>query len=419
MLKRMAFSAPSHGAGAASATRTERGSVATGARVDGWDTVVVGAGVMGAWTAWHLRRRGQRVLLLDAASPAHAAASSGGESRLIRTIYGADSIYSRMAWESLADWQWLSERSGLPVFHRCGVLMFFGRREPFVEQSLEVHRRLQVPLEVYTRAELERRYPQVSWHGVELGLLEPELGALMARRAVQTLVQEFVRAGGEYRLAQVLPPASDAAATRLEAVRCADGATVHANDFVFACGPWLPQVLPDVLGNRIFPTRQEVYFFAPPSGDRRYEPEHLPAWADFDGGDMYYGLPNLEGRGFKVAHDAHGPACNPDRGDRLVTPAAVAAMRDYLRRRFPALAEQPLLETRVCQYENSSNGDLLVDRHPQWQDVLLVGAGSGHGFKHGPAIGAHAAALLTDPSCPVEPRFALATKGERQQREVH
>jgi hypothetical protein len=93
-----------------------------------WDTIVVGAGVFGAWTAWHLRRAGQRVLLLDASGPANARAASGGESRMTRTIYGADDVYTRMAWDSLDEWRWLSERSGLPILHAIGVLMFFGKR---------------------------------------------------------------------------------------------------------------------------------------------------------------------------------------------------------------------------------------------------------------------------------------------------
>src|SRR5687767_6187465 len=170
-----------------------------------WDTIVVGAGVFGAWTAWHLRKAGQRVLLLDASGPANARASSGGESRMTRTIYGADDVYTRMAWDSLADWRWLSSRAGLPILHATGVLMFFGRREPFVDQSLEAHRRLGLRLDVLDGAELRRRYPQVAWNGVEVGLFEPDLGALMARRAVQTLVQEFAAAGGAYRLMRCLP----------------------------------------------------------------------------------------------------------------------------------------------------------------------------------------------------------------------
>jgi sarcosine oxidase len=381
-----------------------------------WDTIVVGAGVFGAWTAWHLRKAGQRVLLLDASGPAHARASSGGESRMTRTIYGADDVYTRMAWDSLEDWRWLSSRSGLPILHPIGVLMFFGKREPFVDQSLEAHRRLKLRLHLLDRAELQRRYPQVAWEGIQLGLFEPDLGALMARRAVQTLVQELVAAGAEYRLAAVQPPADGAS---LEGVRTATGDTLRAQRYVFACGPWLPKLFPSLVGRRIFPTRQEVFFFAPESGDDRFEPAHLPGWADFNDGDIYYGFPDLESRGFKIAHDAHGVPFDPDEGDRRPSAAGLDDVRAYLKRRFPALASRPMVEARVCQYENSSNGDFLIDRHPRWENVLLVGGGSGHGFKHGPAVGRYAADLLTGRLAKVEPRFSLATKGEVQHREVH
>jgi len=382
----------------------------------GWDTIVVGAGVFGAWTAWHLRRAGQRVLLLDAVGPAHARASSGGESRMTRTLYGADEVYTRMAWDSLADWRWLSDRSALPIYHPIGMLMFFGRREPYADQSVEVHQRRGMALERFDRAELERRYPQVRWDGIEFGLYEPELGPLMARRAVQTLVKEFGAAGGEYRQAAVAPPDPAAAFAGL---RTTAGETLAARDYVFACGPWLPRLFPEVIGPRIVPTRQEVFFIAPPEGDDRFSPRRLPGWADFNDGDIYYGMPDLEGRGFKIAHDRHGPAFDPDSGDRLPSAAGLADVRAYLGRRFPALADRPLTESRVCQYENSSNGDLLIDRHPAWPSVLLVGAGSGHGFKHGPAVGRYAADLLRGRLARVEPRFSLASKGMVQHREVH
>jgi glycine/D-amino acid oxidase-like deaminating enzyme len=382
----------------------------------GWDTIVVGAGVFGSWTAWHLHRAGQRVLLLDASGPANARASSGGESRMTRTIYGADDVYTQMAWESLEDWRWLSSRAGLPIFHPIGVLMFFGRREPFVDQSLEAHKRLGLRLDVLDRAEMQRRYPQIAWDGVEVGLFEPDLGALMARRAVQTLVKEYVAGGGEYRLASVLPPADG---PTLDGVRTRDGETLRAERYVFACGPWLPKVFPSLLGSRIFPTRQEVFFFAPEAGDERFEPGRLPGWADFNDGDIYYGFPDLESRGFKIAHDRHGERFDPDAGDRQATAAGLADVRAYLARRFPALTTRPLVESRVCQYENSSNGDLVIDRHPQWPNALIVGAGSGHGFKHGPAVGRYAADLVTGMRDKPEPRLALAGKGDVQHREVH
>jgi glycine/D-amino acid oxidase-like deaminating enzyme len=372
--------------------------------------------VFGAWTAWKLLKLGKSVLLLDAWGPAHARASSGGESRMTRTAYGRDEVYTRLALESLEDWRWLSGRAELPIFHPIGVLFFSARLEPYFEQSIEVHRRLRIPLETLDRAALRRRFDQIDWEGVEIGLYEPDRGALMARRAVQTLVREFVAAGGEYRQAAVRRPSAEASYTQ---VATESGEALGAEQFVFACGPWLPKLFPDVLGPRIFPTRQAVFFFAPEAGDGRFAPGRLPGWADFNAGDLYYGFPDLEARGFKIAHDRHGPPIDPDAGDRVIAPAELADVRAFMARRFPALANRPLVESRVCQYENSSNGDLLIDRHPHWPNVWLVGAGSGHGFKHGPAVGAYAARLVSGAAGALEPRFSLASKATQQQRDVH
>lgn len=381
------------------------------------DVAVVGAGVFGAWTAEALRRAGKRVLLIDAWGPAHARASSGGESRLTRAAYGPDEIYTRMAWAALPEWQALSARAGLPVFAPTGVL-FFGagaESDAYLEASLAVHRRLGLPIEAMSPAQMAARFPGIDFAGVTQGLHEPGFGALMARRAVQTLVGEFVRGGGDWMQARVAPPVTP----RLAAIQTAAG-EVQAEHFVFACGPWLPRLFPELLGRRIFPTRQEIFFFAPPAGDDRFGPARLPGWADWEsGGNFYYGFPDLEARGFKIANDAHGPPIDPDAGDRPASAEGLAAARAYMARRFPALAKAQLVETRVCQYENSSNGDFLIDRHPQYPNVVLVGGGSGHGFKHGPEVGRLAARLASDPAATTEPRFSLATKAETQARAVH
>ena len=381
-----------------------------------WDSVVVGAGVFGAWTAERLRARGQRVLLLDAWGPAHARASSGGESRMTRSDYGPDEVYTRMAHSSLGDWQALSAAAGLPVFQPCGVLFFFQHDESYARDSIAVHKRLGLPLHVLDAAALRRAWPQIDFEGVAFGLHEPQFGALMARRAVLTLVDRFVRAGGEYRQAAIVPPADT---PHLDAVVTARGEAIRARRFIFAAGPWLPKLFPALLGDRIFPTRQEVFFFAPPAGDDRFGHARLPGWADWNGGDIVYGFPDLEARGFKIAQDAHGGAIDPDRGDRIASAEGLAFARAYTARRFPALASAQIVEARVCQYENSANGDFLIDRHPAWANAVLAGGGSGHGFKHGPAAGALAAALALDGSVLPEPRFSLATKGRDQARSVH
>ena len=377
---------------------------------------VVGAGVFGAWTAHHLLGLGHRVTLVDAHGPAHSRASSGGESRMTRAAYGKDAIYARMAHDSLGQWKALSAVAGLPIFAPHGVLFFFPREEAYFTDSLNVHRALGLPTEALSAGQMSRRFPMIAFDPAMVGLFEPGFGALMARRAVQTLVMRFVANGGAYRHAEARPALTSG---RVHALRLSTGELLAADRFVFALGPWLPRAFPDLLANRIFATRQEVFFFAPPAGDRRFQPGAMPGWADFNGGDLYYGFPDLEARGVKFARDTHGALVDPDTQPRRHSDEALGAVIAFRDRRFPLLRGAPLTESRVCQYENSSNGDFLIDRHPTMKNVVLVGGGSGHGFKHGPEVGRLAAALVSGDGAQTEPRFTLATKAETQKREVH
>jgi glycine/D-amino acid oxidase-like deaminating enzyme len=317
--------------------------------------------------------------------------------------------------DSLPQWKALSAVSGLPIFIPAGILFFFPTEEPYVRDSIAAHRKLGLATDVLTRAEMARRFPMIDFDGITVGLYEPGFGALMARRSVLTLVDRFVKAGGIYVEGFAEPPSGR---DRLSSVRLSSGEQIDAGRFVFATGPWLPKLFPDVIGPKIQPTRQEVFFFAPPAGDRRFSPDVMPGWADFNGGDIFYGFPDLERRGLKFAHDAHGATVDPDTQSRRPTEAALAEIVAYRDRRFPLLKGAPLTEARVCQYENSSNGDFLIDFHPMLSNVLLVGGGSGHGFKHGPEVGRYAAARLTG-SVEPEPRFSLASKSEVHHREVH
>jgi glycine/D-amino acid oxidase-like deaminating enzyme len=372
----------------------------------------VGAGVFGAWTAEHLRRAGKRVLLVDQMGPANSRASSGGESRMTRSIYGRDAIYARMALASLAEWRALSDDASLPLFHPIGFLFLFARMEDYARSSIEAHRELGLPLQTLGRAELARRWPQIDLDDLEFGLYESDFGALMARRSVAELVRRFAARGGEYRHGRAVPDPLDGHAVMI------NGEAHRASAIVYACGPWLPKIFPHILGERIFVTRQEIAFMAPPNGDARFEAHALPGWADFNGGDMYYGFPNLEGRGFKLAHDTHGVPFDPDTGDRSMSAEGTALVRAFAARRFPALADRPFTEFRVCQYENSSNGDFLIDRHPTLNGAFLLGAGSGHGFKHGPEVGRLMADLALGRASASEPRFSLTSKQTVHRREV-
>jgi glycine/D-amino acid oxidase-like deaminating enzyme len=378
--------------------------------------IVVGAGVFGAWTAHHLLAGGHKVTLIDAWGPANSRASSGGESRLTRGAYGRDAIYTRMARDSLPQWQELSAVAGLPILVPNGMLFFFPREEAYFLDTIAAHTELGLATEALGKAEMVRRFPMFDFDGISVGLYEPGFGALMARRAVATLVERFVRAGGIYRTGSAAAPSASQAV--LSEITLSSGESIRGDLFVFALGPWLPKLFPEVVGKCIRPTRQEIFFFAPPAGDPRFLPEAMPCWVDFNDGDMFYGFPDLESRGVKFAHDAHGPLADPDTLDRRPTQAAIDEIVAFRDRRFPLLNGASLTESRVCQYENSSNGDFLIDFHPALDNVLLVGGGSGHGFKHGPEVGRYAAARLFD-SVESEPRFSLASKSETHHREVH
>jgi monomeric sarcosine oxidase len=379
-----------------------------------FDVAVIGAGVFGAWTAWHLARRGQRVVLIDAYGPAHSRASSGGESRIIRMGYGADEIYTRWSQRSLVQWKELfAAKAQQELFQETGVLWLSGSHDARLRQTVATLTRFGVPFKQMDVRALEKRFPQIGLDGISAGLLEPHSGALMARRAVAAVVEDAVQQGAEYRNAQVLRPAG---LGRVHHVATNHGENIAAGQFVFACGAWLGKVFPEVLGSRIFPSRQEVFFFGVPAGDARFAPPALPTFL-FQA-DESYGMPDLEARGLKIALDRHGERTDPDTQSRIVSASAIEEIRRYVALRFPALKDAPIVETRVCQYENTSNGDFLIDRHPEMENVWFVGGGSGHGFKHGPALGEYVADQLLGGAA-AEDRFSLATKDTHQKRAVY
>ena len=374
-----------------------------------YDVAVVGAGVFGSWTAYTLRQQGASVLLLDAYGPGNSRASSGGESRMIRLGYGPDEIYSRMSQRSLVLWKELfGERHNL--FVKTGILWLAHDRDPYCEATLATLQRLGANHEKLDHEQLAQRFPQIALGRVSWGILEPDAGVLLARRAVRAVAAAARAIGVDYREVAITSP------IRADGViRTTSGDEIVAGQFVFACGPWLPKLFPELLGDRIHVTRQEVIFIGVPPGDDRFNVGVMPCWIDFN--DLVYALPNIEGRGFKIAIDAHGPEFDPDSGERVVTTAGLSAVREYLAQRVPSLAGAPVTETRVCQYENTSNGDFLIDKHPELENVWLLGGGSGHGFKHGPAVGEYAAQMILGKGVPAA-RFSLATKERVQERKV-
>jgi glycine/D-amino acid oxidase-like deaminating enzyme len=353
---------------------------------------VIGAGAFGGWTALHLLERGARVTLLDAWGPGNSRASSGGETRVMRGTYGPDQPYTEMAARALKLWAKYERRWKRLFLHRTGVLwMASGQDDGFESGSVEALRAAKIKFQELSAPQMKKRWPQINFEGIEWGIFEPECGYLDARASCRAVVEAFVTEGGKYRQAAAL--AGDLERGPLQGIALSDGSRLKADFYVFACGPWLGKLFPQFVGDRVQATKQDIFFFGTPAGDDRFSDAHLPVWGDHRG-RFRYGIPGSDRRGFKIADDTRGPAFDPTDGERVVNPETLRDIRDYVGFRFPTLKNAPLVETRVCQYEQTPDSHFIIDRHPLAQNAWIVGGGSGHGFKHGPAVGEMVAQLI-------------------------
>jgi sarcosine oxidase len=374
--------------------------------------VVVGAGVMGAWTALWLRRRGRDVTLVDRYGPGNQLGSSGDESRISRSSHGPDSHYPRWQRRALAQWRELERAAGQQLFEQSGVVWLVSEGETFESDSLRVLADLGIPVERWSHDDFARRVPQMNADALPWALFEPEGGALFARKAVVATVDRLRAEGGEVITGRVVGPI-DESFDAVGEVRLDDGRTLAGDAFVFACGPWLPDLFPLAIGELITPHRQDVMHFAVPRDGRAYGPDALPVWIDFGG--SFYGFPTFNGLGLKACPDWLGPIERCDDSARACADATVDAARQVLRRRFPALADQPVVHTWTCFYEVTPDANFVIDRHPSLGDTWIAGGGTGHAFKHGPVIGEYLSALVVGDTgagelAPPDERFAIRAR---------
>jgi glycine/D-amino acid oxidase-like deaminating enzyme len=353
---------------------------------------VIGAGAFGGWTALHLLEGSARVTLLDAWGPGNSRASSGGETRVMRGTYGPDQPYTEMAARALKLWQKYERQWKRHFLHRTGVLwMAPGHDDAFERGSLAALRAAKIKFQELSSPQMNKRWPQINFEEIQWGIFEPECGYLDARASCQAVVEAFIAAGGKYRQLAVLGRRLEAESAH--SIDLSDGSPLKADAYVFACGPWLGKLFPEAVGGLVQATKQDVFFFGTPAGNDRFSDRHLPVWGDHRG-RFRYGIPGSDRRGFKIADDARGPAFDPTDGERVANQETLSDIREYVAFRFPALKDAPLLETRVCQYEQTPDSHFILDRHPKNENVYLLGGGSGHGFKHGPAVGEMMADLI-------------------------
>jgi glycine/D-amino acid oxidase-like deaminating enzyme len=388
--------------------------IPTGAdTIDPMRAVVVGAGVMGAWTALWLRRRGHEVTLVDRYGPGNRLGSSGDESRITRSSHGSDTHYPRWQRRALEQWRELERGAETTLFEPAGVVWLASDGQTFEAESLVACGSLGIPMERWTPDDLARRVPVLNPAGVPWALFEPEGGALLAHAGVVATIERFEAEGGTVVVGRV-PGPIDEVGDAIGRVGLDDGRTLDADAFVFACGPWLPDLFPVALDDLIVPHRQDVMHFAVPAGDSRYGPRSLPVWIEFEA--SFYGFPSFDGVAAKACPDWLGPIERPDESAREVAESTVAASRAILRRRFPGLGDQPVVKRWTCFYEVTPDANFVIDRHPRLGDTWIAGGGTGHAFKHGPVIGEYLSALLTGDSAaaaelaPPDDRFAIRAR---------
>jgi glycine/D-amino acid oxidase-like deaminating enzyme len=381
-----------------------------GAAQPGSEIVVVGAGPFGGWTALTLRERGHPVTLLDAYGPGNSRAASGGETRQIRAGYEDREMYTRWVLRAFPRWKEREQEFGRRLFFETGRLLLAPEWNESLKTTKRVLDEAKVPNEVLSPADLRRLYPQMNPEGLGAALFEPTTGVLKAREGCIAVAEAFSKKGGRFRIARAEP--GRAQGSRLLDVRLSDGSSLPAATFVFACGPWMAKVFPDVLKNKLFTPRRDVFFFGTPSGDDRFSYPNFPNWSEDTATSGYYGFPSIDNRGFKVCPVGELTAFDPDTDERVASPFHLQRARAYLALRFPGLEDQPLVESRVCQTEVTVDEHYIVQKHPAWDNVWIAGGGSGHAYKMGPVLGEYVAGrvLGQDEEPELEPYFRIKDK---------
>ena len=347
-----------------------------------YDVVVVGGGVIGAWTALRARLAGWSTILIDAYGIAHPRATSSDETRILRMSHGTDTFYASWAREARLAWITFGHDIGQQIFHETGMLWFAHREDGFEAAGIAPLTSLGVPIQRLEPPDVRERWPVIGVSDLLFATYESEAGLLLARAGVAAVLKSFTAAGGRVEISEVHPGAYHG--RRMAEVAASNGSRYKGGTFVFAAGPWLPRLFPSLLSGLIAVTRQDVVLLGPAPGDHRFDLGRLPVWADYDG--PFYGAPSVSG-GVKISPDRDGPRFDPDLGDRVVDHATIHQVRAYARLRFPDLATAPVIEARVCQYEATPDTEFIIDQHPDFDNVWIAGGGSGHAYKHGPVIG--------------------------------
>ncbi|HEY2375611.1 MAG TPA: FAD-binding oxidoreductase [Gemmatimonadaceae bacterium] len=429
------------------------------------DVVVIGAGIWGSFTAYHLRKSGAKVTLVDAYGPGNGRSTSGDESRGVRSSYGdrqgtQGELWMLWAREAMKRWKAFDDEWGrdlrLNLFHVTGDLILREDWDNFQLRCKLWWDKHKIPYNILAPEDVRRSFPVMSVDEISAILYEPDAGVVRARRAVHAVAAAFEKLGGEIVIGRATP--SKVVDGRLEEIALDTGTTLRADTFVYAVGAWLGKTFPDLFAKKMRVPIGYVCYYGTPIGDYRFTYPNLPSF-NFPGVTGWPALP-VDNRGFRVrgaeraptppntpstvanggatpnpnapAVDTGSNAANaggarqsgqaqvevppqqldPDTSDRWANQERLDGSRRFIAHRFPLLKDAPIAQTHACHYEITSSGNFIVDHHPHMTNVWIAAGGNAEGFKFGPKIGDYVAQRVLGvwEDTGVDPQFRVPEK---------
>lgn len=347
-----------------------------------FDVIILGLGAMGSAAAYHLARRGRRVLGLEQFTPAHDRGASHGRSRIIREAYFEGPRYVPLIRRAYELWDTLQQESGARLLLPTGGLMIGPEESELVQGALASARQHDLRHELLSRADLRRRFAQFAAEEATVAVWEPRAGALFPEDCIRAHLAGATRAGAVLQFEEPVRQ-WHAAGDTVEVTTA--GGIYSAGRLIVTAGPWAGQVLPR-LGLPLEVERNVMYWFRP-RDPALFTPDRCPVYIyEYAPRRLVYGFPALRADGIKVAYHHSGELCTPETIRRDVGEDEIQGMRGLLARYLPE-ANGELLQTATCMYTNTPDGHFIIDRHPDYASVTIACGFSGHGFKFSPVIG--------------------------------
>lgn len=367
-------------------------------------TLVIGLGAMGSATVYQLAKHGHSVLGVDQFAPPHAHGSTHGDTRVTRQAIGEGEHYTPFAIRSHELWREIEQEAGCELLTLAGLLVISSTAglatvhvADFLATTMSAARRYRIPHELLSAADIRKRFPSFNVGEQEVGYFEPGAGYVRPEACVAAQLGLAERHGAMlHRGEKVLSFRQQGERVM---VRTEVGSYV-AEQVIVSAGPWLPELLAPELAGNFAVTRQVLYWFAPRNAITSFLPERFPVfiWEPAGAAEAIYGFPAINGPqgGVKIAPAAYGEPATASKGSRPVTDEEVAAVYGRLIGPYLPDLSPTCLKAVTCLYTVTADAGFVIDRHPDYDRVLLVSPCSGHGFKHSAAIGEAVAELVTE-----------------------